>query len=65
MKISPSDWARETRYYMDITLSRILELMQNEGLTAHQLEVRAGLSPSAKANMPQYIVACWLILYNI
>lgn len=29
---------------MDITLSRILELMQNEGLTAHQLEVRAGLS---------------------
>lgn len=50
---------------MDITLSRILELMQNEGLTAHQLEVRAGLSPSAKANMPQYIVACWLILYNI
>lgn len=34
----------ETRYYMDITLSRILELMQNEGLTAHQLEVRAGLS---------------------
>ena len=29
---------------MDITLSRILELMQKEGLTAHQLEVRAGLS---------------------
>ena len=22
-------------------------------------------TPSAKANMPLYIVACWLILYNI
>ena len=37
----------------------------NLPLNITHIELVDGETPSAKANMPLYIVVCWLILYNI